>query len=252
MSIGDLPEASLLAAFLAGLLSFVSPCVLPVVPSYVTYITGLSLGDLADHARRDRVRRTILANALLFIVGFSAVFVAFGASASALGRALAASQDLLRKAGAAVIVGWGLFLMGLLKLPVLMGERRVRLRSRPAGYTGSFLVGAAFAAGWTPCIGPVLGTLLLYAGMRETLLDGVTLLACYSVGLGAPFLATALCVDRALTVFTRVRAHLRLVSVVTGAVLVMLGIVIFLNRLSSATALFERYGIGADLGVGGG
>ena len=242
-----LPHTSLMAAFLAGLLSFVSPCVLPLVPSYITYITGLSLDQLTDAGERHRARKTIILNALLFIAGFSGVFIAFGASASLLGQVLTDYQDLVRKIGGVLIVVFGLYLMGIVKLRPLMRERRFHFRSRPAGYVGSLLIGAAFAAGWTPCVGPVLGSVLMYASTTETITDGVTLLAYYSLGLGLPLFAVALGVDRFLVSFKQVRTYLGTVSVVSGAVLVMFGLVLFTNALPFLTAFFEQHGIGTYL-----
>ncbi|MGH7253813.1 MAG: cytochrome c biogenesis CcdA family protein, partial [Nitrospiraceae bacterium] len=159
----SLHPISLFAAFMAGLLSFVSPCVLPLVPSYISYITGLSLDQLADAAERRRFRRAIVVNSLLFIVGFSCVFISFGASASLIGQMLITYQDHIRRFGGVLIVIFGLYLLGILNLNFLQTEKRLHFRSRPAGYLGSFLIGVAFAAGWTPCVGPVLGTILLYA-----------------------------------------------------------------------------------------
>ena len=241
------PEASLMAAFLAGLLSFVSPCVLPLVPSYITYITGLSLDQLAGAGERRRVRTTIILNALLFIAGFSGVFIAFGASASLLGQFLAEYQDLVRKTGGVLIVLFGLYLTGVVKLMPLMRERRVHFHSRPAGYVGSVLIGAAFAAGWTPCVGPVLGTVLMYAGTTETIWDGVTLLSYYSLGLGLPLFVVALGVDRFLIYYKQVRGYLGPVTVVSGMILVLFGIVLFTNGLPFLTAFFERLGLGSYL-----
>src|SRR5581483_6864357 len=216
-----LPQTSLMAAFLAGLLSFVSPCVLPLVPSYVTYITGLSLDQLSDSVERHWQRRAIVLNSLLFITGFSIVFIAFGASASLIGQVLTSYQRRLRQAGGVLIILFGLHLLGILKLRFLMTERRLHLRSRPTGYIGSLLIGATFAAGWTPCVGPVLGTMLLYASTTDTLADGVTLLTFYSFGLGLPLFATALGVDRFLTYVKRVRSYLRLVSIISGVFLIV-------------------------------
>ncbi len=173
----SIQQISLFAAFSAGLLSFVSPCVLPLVPSYVSYITGLSVEELAKVEARQRYRRTIVVNSLLFIAGFSCVFIAFGASASLIGQALIAYQDYVRRIGGVLIVIFGLYLLGILNLNFLQTEKRMHFSSRPTGYVGSFLIGVAFAAGWTPCVGPVLGTILLYASTTDGLLDGVTLLA---------------------------------------------------------------------------
>jgi cytochrome c-type biogenesis protein len=233
-----------MAAFLAGLLSFVSPCVLPLVPSYITYITGLSLDQLADSVERHLQRKTIAFNSLIFITGFSIVFIAFGASASLIGQVLTSYQHLLRKVGGVLIILFGLYLMGVVKLRFLMTERRIHLRSRPAGYIGSLLIGATFAAGWTPCVGPLLGTMLLYASTTDTLADGVTLLTFYSLGLGLPLFATAMGVDRFLTYFKQVRAYLRMVSFTSGIFLIVFGLMVYSDSLSFLTAFFERHGIG--------
>ena len=242
-----LPDASLMAAFLAGLLSFVSPCVLPLVPSYVTYLTGLSLSQLTNAGERHLTRKTIILNALLFIAGFSGVFIAFGASASLLGQWLSDYQDLVRRVGGVLIVLFGLYLMGIVKLTVLMRERRFHFHSRPAGYAGSILIGAAFAAGWTPCVGPVLGTVLMYASTTETMMDGVTLLSYYSMGLGLPMLAVALAVDRFLVYFKQARAYLGTISTGSGMILVVFGIILMANALPFLTTFFEQYGIGSYL-----
>ncbi len=243
-----LPDTSLMAAFLAGLLSFVSPCVLPLVPSYITYITGLSLDRLTDAGERHRNRTTVIINALLFIAGFSGVFIAFGASASLVGQWLTDYQDLVRKIGGVLIAAFGLYLTGLVKLRPLMREWRFQFQSRPAGYAGSVLIGAAFAAGWTPCVGPVLGTVLLYAGTTETIMDGVTLLSYYSLGLGLPLFVTALGVDRFLAYYKKARAYLGAISVAGGMILVAFGILLFTNGLPFLTAFFEQHGIGSYLG----
>ena len=244
----SIPQVSVAAAFLAGLLSFVSPCVLPLVPSYVSYITGLSVEQLSDGAERRRFRATILTNALLFIAGFSAVFISFGASASLIGQWLITYQDFIRKLGGAMIIIFGLFLLGALKLPFLSAEKRLHFKSRPAGYLGSFLIGVAFAAGWTPCVGPVLGTILLYAGTTHSLPAGVGLLTAYSLGLALPLLLTTLGIDRFLAYFKQVRAYLWGISVVSGVFLVIVGGLIYANSLSTLASFLEQYGIGWYLG----
>ncbi len=246
---GDsLHQISLFAAFTAGLLSFVSPCVLPLVPSYISYITGLSLDQLSDAAERQRFRKAIIINSLLFIAGFSGVFIAFGASATLIGQLLITYQDHLRRFGGLLIVIFGLYLLGVVNLNFLNTEKRVHFRSRPAGYLGSILIGVAFAAGWTPCVGPVLGTILLYASTTDALADGVALLTAYSLGLGLPLFATALGVDRFLSYFKQVRVYLWGVSAVSGAFLVVVGVMIYANSLTLITSFLERYGIGWYLG----
>jgi len=248
----SVPHTSLMAAFVAGLLSFISPCVLPLVPSYLMYITGLSLDQLFDAVERRRLRKTIVVNSLMFITGFSLVFIAFGASASLIGQFLTDHQQLIRKSGGVFIILFGLYVMGILNLGFLMTERRIHLRSRPAGYAGSLLIGATFAAGWTPCVGPVLGAILLYASTTETLMDGIILLVFYSVGLGLPFFGAAIGIDRFLVLFKRVRGYLGVVQAMSGALLVLFGFLVYENSLAVLTSFFERYGIGSYLEVAGG
>jgi cytochrome c-type biogenesis protein len=244
----SIQQISLFAAFGAGLLSFVSPCVLPLVPSYISYITGLSLERLSDASERQRFRKTIIVNSLLFIAGFSSVFIAFGASASFIGQVLIAYQDHIRRIGGLLIILFGLYLLGVLNLNFLATEKRLHFNNRPAGYVGSFLIGIAFAAGWTPCVGPVLGTILLYASTTDSLTSGVALLASYSLGLGLPLFITALGVDRFLSYFKQVRAYLWGVSTVSGVFLVVVGVMIYANTLTIITSFLERYGIGWYLG----
>lgn len=244
----SITQISLLAAFSAGLLSFVSPCVLPLVPSYISYITGLSIEQLTDAEERSKFKAAIIVNALLFIAGFSAVFIAFGASASFIGQMLITYQDHIRRIGGVLIILFGLYLLGVLNINFLQMEHRYQFRNRPVGYLGSFLIGIAFAAGWTPCVGPVLGTILLYASTTDSLTSGVMLLACYSLGLGLPLFLTALGVDRFLSYFKQARAYLWGVSTISGFLLVLVGVMIYANSLTMITSFLERYGIGWYLG----
>lgn len=242
------PDISLFIAFAAGLLSFVSPCVLPLVPSYVSYITGLTLEELTSETERTRVRGTIILNSLLFIAGFSTVFIAFGASASFAGQLLLTYQDFIRKLGGVLIVVFGLYTMGLLKIKFLMAEKRIHFTSRPAGYAGSFLVGVAFAAGWTPCVGPILGTIYMYAMTTDSVMMGVKLLSAYSLGIALPLFITALAVDSFLNYFKKLRAYMYTISVVSGVFLVLLGIMIYTNSLTLLTSMLERHHIGWYIG----
>lgn len=244
----SIQQISLFAAFSAGLLSFVSPCVLPLVPSYVSYISGLTVEQLADTTQRQRFRKAIILNSLLFIAGFSVVFIAFGASASLIGQMLITYQEYIRKIGGVLIVIFGLYLLGVLNMGFLTTEKRFHFRHRPAGYAGSFLIGVAFAAGWTPCVGPVLGTILLYASTSDALANGVALLTAYSLGLGLPLFLTALGVDRFLTYFKQVRGYLWGVSAVSGVLLVVVGVMLYTNTLTLLTGFFDRHGIGWYLG----
>ncbi len=242
-------QISLFAAFSAGLLSFISPCVLPLVPSYLSYITGLSVENLAKVEERERFKSAILLNALLFIAGFSTVFIAFGASASLIGQVLYEYQDVIRKIGGILIIIFGLYLLGILKLNIFMTERRlVHFESRPVGYLGSFLIGTAFAAGWTPCVGPVLGTILAYASTTESMSGGVMLLSAYSFGLGLPFFLTAFGMDTFLSYFKSLRTYLGGVSFVSGGLLILVGIMIFTDSVTLFTSFLERNGIGWYVG----
>jgi cytochrome c-type biogenesis protein len=245
----SISQISLFAAFSAGLLSFISPCVLPLVPSYLSYITGLSVENLAKVEERERFKSAILLNALLFIAGFSTVFIAFGASASLIGQVLYEYQDIIRKVGGILIIIFGLYLLGILKLSFFMTERRlVHFESRPVGYLGSFLIGTAFAAGWTPCVGPVLGTILAYASTTESMSGGVMLLSAYSFGLGLPFFLTAFGMDTFLRYFKSLRAYLGGVSFVSGALLILVGVMIFTDSVTLFTSFLERNGIGWYIG----
>ena len=203
---------------------------------------------MADTTQRQRFRKAIILNSLLFIAGFSAVFIAFGASASLIGQMLITYQEYIRKIGGVLIVIFGLYLLGVLNMGFLTTEKRFHFRHRPAGYAGSFLIGVAFAAGWTPCVGPVLGTILLYASTSDALANGVALLTAYSLGLGLPLFLTALGVDRFLTYFKQFRGYLRGVSAVSGVLLVVVGVMLYANSLTLLTGFFDRHGIGWYLG----
>jgi len=245
----SISQVSLFAAFSAGLLSFVSPCVLPLVPSYVSYITGLSVEKLTNVEERGHYRSLIIVNSLLFIAGFSSVFIAFGASASLIGQLLYEYQDIIRKVGGILIIIFGLYLMGVLKLSFFMTERRLmHFESRPVGYLGSFLIGTAFAAGWTPCVGPVLGTILAYASTTESMSGGIMLLSAYSLGLGLPFFLTAFGMDRFLSYFKRLRSYIGGVSIISGILLIFVGVMIFTDSVTMMTSFLERNGIGWYLG----
>jgi len=207
----------LFVAFAAGLLSFLSPCVLPLVPSYIGFLTGMSLPEMSGR------RRVAVAHALLFVLGFSLVFVLLGASATALGRALNYYQVWLQRVGGVLIIGFGLVCLGVIKAGFLSQERRVQVEQKPVGYLGSALVGMAFGAGWTPCIGPVLGAILGLAATSQDLARGVLLLAAYSAGLAVPFLVAAVALDSFLGWFQRFRRYLPWVMRVTGVLLIFVG-----------------------------
>jgi cytochrome c-type biogenesis protein len=209
-----------MVAFLAGLLSFLSPCVLPLVPSYVGFITGMTLPEVTGR------RRAALTHALLFVAGFSLVFVLLGASATALGRALNYYQVWLQRVGGVLIILFGLLCLGVFKVGLLTQERRLHLERKPVGYLGSLLVGMAFAAGWTPCIGPVLGGILGLAATSSDVTRGMQLLAAYSAGLALPFLIAAVAIDSFLDWFQRFRRFLPWVMRVSGVMLIVVGVLL--------------------------
>lgn len=243
----EVSTVSMGLAFLAGLVSFLSPCVFPIVPSYVGYVTGLTLDELRD-AGSARARRQAAVHAALFIVGFSLVFLVLGASATALGSLLRRTVPLLQQIGGALIVLFGLYMLGVVRIPVLMRERRVQLASRPAGKLGSVAIGAAFGAGWTPCIGPVLASILLYASLEETMLEGMTLLGAYSLGLGVPFYLSALALNWFLAGSARVRQWIRPLERVAGITLLVVGVLMITGQFTALTAFLARFAPAIDVG----
>lgn len=215
-------------AFSAGLLSFLSPCVLPLFPSYLSFITGMSVADLAGELTA-AARRRVLLHALAFVVGFSLVFIALGASFSAAGQFLLDYRDWIRRVGGLLIVGFGLYIAGVLRLSFLGRTRAWPIREKPAGYAGSTLVGVTFAVGWTPCVGPILGAILSLAGTAETVDRGVGLLAAYSAGLGVPFLLSAVALGSFLRLFRRYRPFIPVVERAAGVLLVVVGVLVYTN-----------------------
>ena len=205
-------------SFTAGLLSFLSPCVLPLIPSYVSFITGLSLEDV------QRSRRVAVIHSLLFILGFTLIFLALGATATVLGRLLLRHRDWVGRVGGVLVIVLGLYLLGVFNVGVLARERRVHIADKPLGYLGTVLVGMAFAAGWTPCIGPILAAILSIAAAEATVTKGAGLLAVYSAGLGIPFLLAAFMIEQFSSLFARMKRHLHNVERAMGVLMVITGI----------------------------
>ena len=221
-------------AFLAGLLSFLSPCVLPLVPSYLSFITGMSgVGEI--EARR----HLAVLHALLFVVGFTLIFVALGATATAVGRLLVTYQAWLERIGGALVVFFGLYTMGAFKIAFLAREARVQLADKPLGYLGSVLAGAAFGAGWTPCIGPILGSILLYTSTRADLSQGLRLLGAYSLGLALPFLVAAWALEWFLGWFRKFRRYIGWVERIAGALLVVVGLLMLTGSFTLLSQWFQ-------------
>jgi cytochrome c-type biogenesis protein len=227
-------NVTIVAALVAGMLSFLSPCVLPLVPPYLVYLTGTSLERFADAEAEPRARRDTIAAAILFVLGFSTVFIALGASASAIGGLLRVySGPLATLAGIGIII-MGLHFLGLTPIAWLMREKRLAM-AKPVGLWGAYLMGFAFALGWTPCIGPILAAILAVAASQATLAKGAGLLAVYSLGLGVPFLVAALAVEPFAAFLARFRAHLGLVEKAMGGLLVLTGIAFLTGTVSEAS-----------------
>jgi len=222
-------------AFAAGLISFLSPCVLPLVPGYISFISGVSFAEIRAQgdaaALPGKEKRKILSNSICFIIGFSIVFILLGASATWLGNFLASKMSVLTRLAGLVVIFFGVYKMGLIRLNLFYKEARFEMQHKKFGYVGAGLIGAAFAFGWTPCIGPILAGILAYAGTLEKVNQGVFLLAVYSLGLGIPFLLTAVGINRFWSFFSRIKKYLRILEIGGGAIMVILGLMIFTNKL---------------------
>jgi cytochrome c-type biogenesis protein len=238
-------DINLWIAFTAGILSFFSPCVLPLIPSYLTYITGLSFGQLEGAHPSAKIRLTVISHSLTFILGFSTVFIVLG---GLVGLASAGVQEHLRaglvwveRLGGLLILLFGVHLTGLFHFGILLGEKRIHLHSKPSGYLGTFLVGLAFAAGWTPCIGPILASILMMAATSGQAGRGLWLLTVYSAGLGLPFLVSGVLFHQFLTFFKHFRKHIRLTEIITGVLLIAVGILLISGKLGWLTTQLYQW-----------
>jgi cytochrome c-type biogenesis protein len=229
-----MPEVSIVAALAAGTLSFLSPCVLPLVPPYLVYLAGTSLERLADAESEPRVRREAVVAALLFVLGFSTVFVLLGASASAIGALVHAYSNVLAKVAGVVIIVMGLHFLGLTPIALMMREKRVAI-PKPVSLWGAYLMGLCFAFGWTPCIGPILAAILAVAAAEATVAKGAGLLAVYSLGLGIPFILAAFAIEPAAAFLARFRRHLGTVEKAMGGLLVLTGIAFLFDVINQAS-----------------
>ncbi|HPF62010.1 MAG: cytochrome c biogenesis CcdA family protein [Gemmatimonadales bacterium] len=229
----DGPSLILPVAFAAGLLSFLSPCVLPLVPSYLGFLTGMTIEEMGDR------RRWALWHALLFVAGFSVIFIALGAGATALGSALRFHKETLARIGGVMLIVFGIYATGIFRIAAVERERRVHLDRKPVGFLGSFLVGMAFAAGWTPCLGPVLGGILGLGMTTGEVGRSMGLLAAYSAGLAVPFLIAAVAVDRFRGWFTRFRRWLPWVQRVSGILLIVVGLLLVSGAFTRMAALLQ-------------
>ena len=234
-------NVSVLIAFVAGIFSFVSPCVLPIIPSYVTYITGLSFEDFDQEQNRAAVRKLTIIHSLIFILGFTIVFVALGESATALGNLFNRYKEWIRIVGGIIVIIFGIHITGLLNLKFLESEKKVHLKNKPAGYLGTLLVGITFGAGWTPCIGPILGAILYLAMNMKTVYSGIVLLSAYSLGLGIPFFLSSLAINSFLVYFKKFRKYVKTVTIASGIFLVLIGLLLVTNRFTYVSNYFQRF-----------
>ena len=228
-------SVGLAISFTAGVLSFLSPCVLPLIPSYISFITGMSIDDV------QRSRRIALIHSLLFILGFTLVFLALGATATVIGRVLHQQRDWVGRIGGVLVIVFGLYLLGVFNIGAFARERRVHVATKPLGYFGTVLVGMAFAAGWTPCIGPILGGVLTYTASSADLNRGLLLLLAYSLGLAFPFLLAALMIDRFITLFQRYRGALVWMTRVSGVLLIAIGLLMITGSMTVLTGWLQQW-----------
>ncbi len=216
-------------AFIAGLLSFFSPCILPLIPAYFTFITGFSLDELTDAGTS--IRNRVIRSTIAYVLGFSVVFILLGASASLLGNVIQAYSDVIRIGGGILIILLGIHLTGIFRFGALDLEKRIHLNKKPVHVLGSFFVGMAFGAGWSPCIGPLLGSILIIAGNQETVLEGMLLLSTYSAGLAIPFIIFSIFINFILIILNKARKVLKYINMIAGILLILMGIALITNRL---------------------
>jgi cytochrome c-type biogenesis protein len=239
-------NVSVFAAFSAGLISFLSPCVLPLVPGYISMISGFSLDQLKTKENDTSLFRIVLLNSIMFIVGFSITFILLGASASWIGQLLAARMSLLRQLAGLVLIVFGIHLTGIFKINFLYRDKRFHNVQKPRGMLGALVLGLAFAFGWTPCIGPILAGILTIASTKENVTEGMFLLAVYSAGLGIPFLLTSVALNQFLGFYGRFKKHFHTVEVVSGALVIAIGVLIMtgsLTRLATYFTFLNRFAL---------
>jgi cytochrome c-type biogenesis protein len=233
-----------IAAFLAGLVSFLSPCVLPLVPGYVSLISGVGIEEL--QAQETRLLRKVMLNSIAFILGFSVVFITLGALSTEMGQLLARYKSVLARVAGVVIVLFGLHLTGIFRINALYADKRLHSVKGGSTVAGAFVIGFAFAFGWTPCVGPILAVILGFAAEQDSVAKGILLLAVYSLGLAVPFLLTSLAIERFLKFYSRFRAHMHAVEVASGALLIALGVLLMFGRftlLSNYLSFLGRFAL---------
>ena len=222
----------LLYSLAMGVISFASPCILPLIPSYVSYITGISYDELVSRESRRKNMSITLFHSLAFVAGFSLVFVLLGATASLAGSILIRHLDIIRIVGGVLIIIMGVFVMDVVNIPFLQREAKLTLKTRPAGYIGTVVVGMIFGAGWTPCTGPFLGSVLALAMTGETLGSGMALLTLYSLGLGIPFILSAIAISAFLSSFNKLKRHFKAIKIMSGIILIIMGVLLLLDKMT--------------------
>jgi cytochrome c-type biogenesis protein len=237
-------EISYIGAFLGGLLSFLSPCVLPLIPSYLSFITGVSFEDLKT-GDKERIRKLTLLHSTAFIIGFSTIFILLGIFSPFMSFLLNASFKGIRvyHIGGIIVIIFGLYVMGVLKIRFLSSEHRVHLKNKPRGFIGSFVVGLTFATGWTPCIGPILGSILLVAGTTGSAMYGFKLLLIYSLGLALPFMATSLTLNTFLSHYGAIQRYMKGIKIVSGLLLIAFGVVLLTDSVYLLLDIAPDFGI---------
>ncbi|MHB1102975.1 MAG: cytochrome c biogenesis CcdA family protein [Devosia sp.] len=237
------------AALLAGMLSFLSPCILPIVPPYLAWLAGVSFAELQSSPAGSAQKWRVISSAVVFVLGFATVFIALGATASVVGRTIAQYFDILSVVAGVVIVVMGLHFLGVFRLALLYREGRVRVDQKPAGLLGAYVVGLAFAFGWTPCVGPILAAILFIAGSEETATRGATLLAAYSFGIGVPFIIAAVFASQFLNWAARFKKHMRKIEMAMGGLLVVTGILFITGQMSAISYwLLEQFPVFSAIG----
>ena len=232
----SMENLTIFTAFVAGLVSFLSPCVLPLVPGYISIISGFSLDQLKDQQKTAALNKTVLVNSVMFILGFSITFMTLGASATWLGQIL--RMRVVSQIAGIVIIVFGIHLLGIVKINFLYRDKRFHNVAKPRGMAGALVLGLAFAFGWTPCIGPILAAILTMASTRQEVTQGVLMLGIYSLGLGIPFFMTSLGLNKFLAFYGRFKRHFRAVEVVSGVLVITVGVMILTNTLSRMAAWF--------------
>jgi cytochrome c-type biogenesis protein len=228
--------ATLLFSLWMGVVSFISPCILPLIPSYVSYITGISYDDLVDDSSRRRNLTITLFHSLAFVAGFTVIFVLLGATVSLMGQFLIEYLKVIRIAGGVLMIALGLFVAEIVPIPFLQREAKFHLKTRPAGFIGTFAVGIVFAAGWTPCTGPFLSGVLMQAAQADTMSAGMVFLAFYSLGIGVPFIISAVAISAFLTFFNRLKRHYKAIKVTSGFILIIMGILLIADKWTLLTS----------------